>query len=146
MSLYELLASFHEIDFETKRFKYLERNVANRKSTFFTNARIIITFIFSLSAIHLRVLCMNAVPSLWRSVPGPHPCGLGSSPSQIIGDLCWATALGQVFSEYFGFSCHSFIPLIASQSSPSIILGRYNRPIYGRSDSGLGSTTAHHKR
>jgi hypothetical protein len=27
-------------------------------------------------------------------------------------------ALGQVFSEYFGFPCHSFIPLVAPQTSP----------------------------
>jgi hypothetical protein len=47
-------------------------------------------------------------------------------------------ALGQFSSEYFGFPCHSFIPQIIPQSSPSIIQGWYN----GRSNSGLGSTPA----
>jgi hypothetical protein len=31
--------------------------------------------------------------------------------------------LGPVLSEYLGFSCHSFSPLIAPQSSPSIFQG-----------------------
>jgi hypothetical protein len=44
-------------------------------------------------------------------------------------------ALGQVSSQYFGFPCHSFSPPTASQSSPSIIQGWYNRPI-----NDLGST------
>jgi hypothetical protein len=38
-------------------------------------------------------------------------------------------ALVQVFSEYFGDPCHSFIPLIAPHSSKSITEGWYNRPI-----------------
>jgi hypothetical protein len=50
-------------------------------------------------------------------------------------------ALGKVSSEFFSF-CHSFILLIAQQSSPSVIQGWYNRPINGRSNSGLGSTAA----
>jgi hypothetical protein len=37
-------------------------------------------------------------------------------------------ALGQVFSEYFGFPLPIFIPPIAPQSSSSIIWGLYNRP------------------
>jgi hypothetical protein len=51
-------------------------------------------------------------------------------------------ALGQVFSEYLGFPCHSFIPLIAPQSPPSIIQSWYSRPINDRSNRGLVSTPA----
>jgi hypothetical protein len=51
-------------------------------------------------------------------------------------------ARSQVLSEYFGFSCHSFIPLIAPQSSPSILQGWYNRQIIGRSNNGLHSIPA----
>jgi hypothetical protein len=39
-------------------------------------------------------------------------------------------ALGQVFSEYFGFPCLSiFIPPISPQSPSPIIRGWYNRPV-----------------
>jgi hypothetical protein len=48
----------------------------------------------------------------------------------------------QASSEYFSFACHSFIPLTAPQSSPSIIQGSYSRPINGRSNSGRGSSPA----
>jgi hypothetical protein len=58
-----------------------------------------------------------------------------------VGSVVDSAALGQVFSEYFSFPYHSFSPLTAPQSSPSIILGWYNRPINGRSNSGLGSTS-----
>jgi hypothetical protein len=51
------------------------------------------------------------------------------------------TAVGQVFPEYFSFPCQSFIPLVASQSSPSIIQGWYSKPINGHSNSGLGFTS-----
>jgi hypothetical protein len=67
-------------------------------------------------------------------------------------------AQGQVFCEYFGFLCHSFIhsfihsfmhsfmhlfiPLIPAQLSPSIIQGWYNRPINGLSTDGIGSAAA----
>jgi hypothetical protein len=51
-------------------------------------------------------------------------------------------ALGQVFSEYFGFPCHSFIPLIGPQTLPSIVKGWGNRPILGLNISGFGSTPA----
>jgi hypothetical protein len=53
-----------------------------------------------------------------------------------------SAALGQVFSEYFGFLCQSFIPLIAPQSLPFIIQGWDSMPINGRSESGLASTPA----
>jgi hypothetical protein len=46
------------------------------------------------------------------------------------------------FHQYFGFLRHSFIPPIVLQSSPSIIQGWHNRPVNGRSSSGLGSTPA----
>jgi hypothetical protein len=45
-----------------------------------------------------------------------------------------------VFSEYFGFPCHSFIPLIVPKSSSSIVQGCYIREIIGRSSSELGPT------
>jgi hypothetical protein len=51
-------------------------------------------------------------------------------------------ALGQVSSEYFGFPCHSFIPLTAPQSSQPAIQVWYSRPTNGLSNSGLGSTPA----
>jgi hypothetical protein len=51
-------------------------------------------------------------------------------------------ATGQVFSEHFGFPCHSFIPLTARKLSLFIIQGWYNMPINGRSNSGLGSISA----
>jgi hypothetical protein len=57
-------------------------------------------------------------------------------------DLVDKVALGQVFSEYFGFLCHSLIPLTAPQSSPSIIEDWDNRLINGCSNSGLGSRPA----
>jgi hypothetical protein len=68
---------------------------------------------------------------------GFEPC------SSHVGSVVDRAALGQVSSEYFSFPCHSFIPLIAPQSSPSIIQGWYNRPINDRSNSGPGSTPAH---
>jgi hypothetical protein len=38
-------------------------------------------------------------------------------------------ALGQVFSEYFGFPCQFFIPPVSPQSSSPIIRGWYNKPV-----------------
>jgi hypothetical protein len=59
-------------------------------------------------------------------------------------DLWWTVwHWNQVFSQYFGgFACHSFIPLNAPQSSPSIIQGWYNKPIDGSSNSEPSSTPA----
>jgi hypothetical protein len=37
-------------------------------------------------------------------------------------------ALGQVFSEYFGFPCQSSFHQLLQKSSSSIIWGLYNRP------------------
>jgi hypothetical protein len=54
--------------------------------------------------------------------------------------------LGQVSSQYFSFPCHSFIPLTAPLSSPSIIQGWYNRSINVRSNSALGYTQAKMKK
>jgi hypothetical protein len=47
-------------------------------------------------------------------------------PEDIILDMSFIwhrMTLAQIFSEYFGFPYHPFIPLIAPQSSPSIIHG-----------------------
>jgi hypothetical protein len=53
----------------------------------------------------------------------------------------------QLFSsEYFGFPCKSFTPLIAPQSSPSIIQSWYTRPINGHSNNGRGSTPGQYKK
>jgi hypothetical protein len=43
----------------------------------------------------------------------------------------WLTkvALGQVFSEYFGFPLPIFIPLISPHSPSPIIWGWYNMPV-----------------
>jgi hypothetical protein len=38
-------------------------------------------------------------------------------------------ALGQVFSEYFGFPCQSSFHQISPQSPSPIIWGWYNRPV-----------------
>jgi hypothetical protein len=77
---------------------------------------------------------------LRRSVAGIPPRPPGFKPwSSHVGSVLDKAALSLVFSEYFGFPCHSFIPLTAPQSS-SIILDWCNRPINSRSDSGLGST------
>jgi hypothetical protein len=50
-------------------------------------------------------------------------------------------ALGQVFSEYFGFPLPIFIPPIvpqsSSSSSSSVIWGWYNRPVMAAVPSGL---------
>jgi hypothetical protein len=51
-------------------------------------------------------------------------------------------ALRQVSTEYIGFPCHIFVPLIAPKSTPSVSQSWYNRPINARSNSGLGSTPA----
>jgi hypothetical protein len=49
-------------------------------------------------------------------------------------------ALGQVFSEYFGFPLPIFIPPISPQSPSSIIWGWYNRPVVAAVPSGLSLT------
>jgi hypothetical protein len=76
-------------------------------------------------------------PASHRGGPGFEPC------SSHVGSVVDRATLRQVSSEYFGFPCHSFIPLTASQSSQSIIQDWYSRPINGCSNSGLGSTPAH---
>jgi hypothetical protein len=45
-----------------------------------------------------------------------------------VGFVVDKVALGQVFSEYFGFPLPIFIPPIAPQSPSSIIWGLYKRP------------------
>jgi hypothetical protein len=59
-----------------------------------------------------------------------------------MGSVLDRAAPGQLFSEYFGFPCHSFIPLIAPQLTSSLIQGCYSRLINGCSNNGLCSTTA----
>jgi hypothetical protein len=49
-------------------------------------------------------------------------------------------ALGQFFSEYFGFSMPILIPPIAPQSPSSIIWGLYNRLEVAAVPSGLSPT------
>jgi hypothetical protein len=46
-----------------------------------------------------------------------------------VGFVVDKVALGQVFSEYFGFPCTILIPPISPQSPSSIIRGWYNRPV-----------------
>jgi hypothetical protein len=81
------------------------------------------------------------VPQLRRLVAGfPPPLPEFESGSSHVGSVVERAALGQVSSKYFGFPCNSFIPLITPQSSPFAIQCWYNGPIYGLSNSGLGST------
>jgi hypothetical protein len=50
--------------------------------------------------------------------PATHRGGPGSNPeTNHVGSVVDGAALGQVSSEYFSLPCHSFIPLIAPQSS-----------------------------
>jgi hypothetical protein len=58
-----------------------------------------------------------------------------------VGFLVNKVALGQVFSDYFGFPCLIFIPPISPQSPSSIIWGWYNRPVVAAVPSGLSLTS-----
>jgi hypothetical protein len=69
-------------------------------------------------------------------VPGFEPA------SNYLGSFVIRAAVRKVFSEEFGFLCHSFVPLTALQPSPSIAQIWYNRTINGRINSGLGFTPA----
>jgi hypothetical protein len=70
--------------------------------------------------------------------------------SSYMGSWAGRAALAQVFSEYIGFPCHSFInsfihssiPQIDPQPSPSIIQGWHSRPVNVGGNSGLDSTPA----
>jgi hypothetical protein len=80
------------------------------------------------------------IPYLRRLVVGFLPRQPGFDPrSSHVGSVMDRATLGQVFFKYFGFSCLSFIPLIASQPSLSIIEEWYNRPLNGHSSSGVVS-------
>jgi predicted sugar kinase len=46
-----------------------------------------------------------------------------------VGFVVDQVALGQVFSEYFGFLCQSSFHPISPQSPSPIIRGWYNRPV-----------------
>jgi hypothetical protein len=50
-----------------------------------------------------------------------------------VGFVVDKVALGQGFSEYFGFPLPIFIPPISPQSPSPIIRRWYNRPVSGRS-------------
>jgi hypothetical protein len=63
-----------------------------------------------------------------------------------VGFFVYEVELGQVFSKYFGFVCHLFIPAISPLSSLSVIRGWYSRPITGLSNSGVVSTPAKSER
>jgi hypothetical protein len=64
--------------------------------------------------------------------PASHRGGPGSSPGQVMWDLMVdKVALGQVFSEYFGFSCQFLFHRLLHTSS-SIITDWSNRPNSGR--------------
>jgi hypothetical protein len=86
-------------------------------------------------------VCSNVFQSAITLLPFPSRRGFEPVSSRI-GTVMDRAALGQVLSDHFCFLCHSFIPLIAPQSSPSIIHGWYNRPINGCSHSGLCFTPA----
>jgi hypothetical protein len=89
---------------------------------------------------------LMAVPRHTRLVAGYPRRWPGFEPdSSHVGSVVERAALGQVFSEYFGFPCHSFSPLIAAQSSPSIMQGWYNRPIHFRSNSRLAFPHQHNE-
>jgi hypothetical protein len=98
---------------------------------------------------------LKCKPSRWQGISKRQP-GLCGITSQKIGLLIVAenltsllghvgfvvdkVALGQVFSEYFGFPCQSSFHQIAPQSSSSIIWGLYNRPEVTAAYSGLSPT------
>jgi hypothetical protein len=86
-----------------------------------------------------------AVPQLRRPAAGSPPQRPGYEPgSSHVGSVVDRAAMGEVSLEYLGFTCQSFLSLIAPQSSSSsIIQCWYNRPINGRSNSGLCSTQSH---
>jgi hypothetical protein len=55
----------------------------------------------------------------------------GSSPGLVMWDFVVdKVALGQVFSEYFGFPCQSSFHQLLQKSSSPVIWGLYNRPQY----------------
>jgi hypothetical protein len=69
------------------------------------------------------------------------PVGFDTT-SKYVGSVTNRAALQQVFSKYFGFPCHSFIPIFFPYSLPSLIQGWCNTPISGLSISGLDPTLA----
>jgi hypothetical protein len=80
---------------------------------------------------------------LRRLLAGFSPRGPGFEPGpRNVASVVDRAALGHVFSEYAGSLYHSLIPLIAPQTSPSVIQGCYNRRRSSSDNSGLGSTPA----
>jgi hypothetical protein len=76
-----------------------------------------------------------AAPQLKRLVAGFSTRRPGFKSGSIhVGFVVDKVALGQVFSEYFGFPCMPiFIPPISPKSPSPIIRGWYNRSVSGRS-------------
>jgi hypothetical protein len=73
-----------------------------------------------------------------RAVAQAHRRDRCSKPVQVIWYLWWTAALGQISSECFGVACYCSTVIITYL--PGLVL--YNRPVNGRSNSGLGSTPA----
>jgi hypothetical protein len=93
---------------------------------------------FGTSAVSYR-----AVQYLWRLLAGfPRQRSVVEPGSSHVGSVVDRAALGQVSSKYLSFTCHSFIPLIARQSSASIIKGWYSSPMNCHSKRGVGSSPA----
>jgi hypothetical protein len=57
-----------------------------------------------------------------------------------VGFVVDKVALGQVFSEYFGFPCQSSFHQFHHKSPSSIIWGWYNRPVVAAVPRGLSLT------
>jgi hypothetical protein len=86
------------------------------------------TFLFS------RAVAQAAIRRLPTAAACLEP---GSSHVEFVVDTA---TLRQVSPKYFGFPCHSFIPPVSPQSTPSIIQAWYNRPVNDCRSSGLGSS------
>jgi hypothetical protein len=78
---------------------------------------------------------------LKRLVAGFPPRRPGFEPgSGHVRFVVHKVALGQVFSEYFGFPCQSSFHQLLQKSPSSIIWGWYNRPEVAAVPSGLSPT------
>jgi hypothetical protein len=76
-----------------------------------------------------------------RLVAGFPPQRPGFASGQHVGFVVDKAALGQVFSEYFGFPCQSFHQVLHHHNHP----GWHNKPIGGRSAEWIQlDSTPHH--
>jgi hypothetical protein len=92
---------------------------------------------------HSALIRKQAVPQLRRLVSVFPPKRPEFEPgARHLRSVADRAALGQVSTEYFGFPCHSIIPIIALKSSPSIIQGGYSRLINDLRNSRISSTPA----